>query len=130
MAEQKRFVIQKVGDNYIPVPVHATGGADCTLYKVGGGALTLWGVRRGGLFGWIGALFGAGLMYRGFAGRSTACYFFAPRSSKARDGHPSQTPSYQNDATKRSTLVPADQVDEMVMESFPASDPPARHMGK
>jgi hypothetical protein len=129
MVEARRFVIQKVGDNYVPVPVHETGGADSMLYKVGGGAMALWGLRRGGFFGWIGALAGAALMYRGFTGRSLMCYFFTPKSSKARDGQPSQTPSYQNDATKRSTMLPADQVDEMVMESFPASDPPARHLG-
>src|SRR4051812_46735909 len=105
MPEPRRFKIQRIGDKYFPVPVHSTAGTDSWMYKFGGGALTLWGLHRGGLRGWFGAVVGAGLMYRGLTGTSPACYFFAPKPPAARDGDPRLTPSYQNDSEKRATML-------------------------
>ena len=117
------YVVKLVNGQYVTVPVNTCAGS-AAAWVLGGGLLMMKGVRRGGLFGFAGSLLGAGLIARGVLGYNPlqGCC----SKAEAPDGPASQTPSYQNDRGVRSPQMPEDLVDEQSMESFPASDPPAR----
>ena len=119
------YVVKKIGDNYVPVKQDDHADARRAAYVGGGALLALVGYRRGGLLGGVATLAGAGLIARGALGFNPMIALrVAP--GHAPDGLPTETPSYQNDYERRASQVPADLVDEESMESFPASDPPAR----
>ena len=122
---QRRFVVQKIGDRYVPVPLHPTDTSESWCWKIAGALLALLGLNRGGARGWATALFGAAILSRGVTGKSLVCYFLPCGPRSARDGDPTLAPSHQHDHHGNAPLLPADKVDEMSMESFPASDAPA-----
>ncbi len=126
MAGTPRYVVRKVGDRYITEPVASAGIEICSLCTAGGGLLALYGAGKGGWLGLGLTALGGGMFYRGLTGRNPV-KLFRGRSSRARSGEASLGPSYPHDYRGRSNQLPADEIDEAAMESFPASDPPSRH---
>ena len=122
---RSHYVIRKVGDHFVPEmqqdPSHVM------MYAAGGTALGLYGLLRGGLIGKL-MLLGGGLMaYHGLTGRNPLARLMS-NVCHVPTGRSEETPSFQNDFKAHTNQMPADDVDEAAMESFPASDPPARRI--
>jgi hypothetical protein len=120
------FVAKKVGDQYVLVPKNpaATKGGSCCLF-VGAGLMFAGALLRG-FRGFALSAVGANMLYRAATGAGPLCAMLGRRDRVGGpSGDPRQSPTFQNDV-RPSAQAPADDVDEAAMESFPASDPPAR----
>jgi len=126
MIATPHYVAMKVGNEYQLVRKDAVGQLSKPAFVAGGAALFLTGVFRRGLTGGLMAVSGAALMYRGVRGHWPMCrdeVLSRRRAAKAADAG---APTHQRDEFSSSTQRPQDELDEALMESFPASDPPAR----
>src|SRR6478736_2621075 len=85
----KRFAAKKVGDQYVLVPQGPDEQAKRSAGGIAGIIAALLGLKRGGLLGFLLALFGAGYAYRSFTGRNPIEQFLGDRGGR-RHGHPSQ----------------------------------------
>jgi hypothetical protein len=119
----KRFSAKKVGDQYVLVPQGAGQEMQRGLCTVSGSLLAILGLKRGGFLGLLMTVFGAGWAYHGITGRNPIAQLLCEKPG-GKLGDSSQTPSHQGD-WKETEQLPADNIDEAAMESFPASDPPA-----
>ena len=120
------YVIKHIGDQYVPVRQEENASTSRATWIVGGALAMLAGVRRGRVLGAVVGLIGASMIVRGAVGFSPALFLIGCLHRHGPNGDPTLAPSYQNDFPTRAAQQPADLVDEQSMESFPASDAPAR----
>jgi hypothetical protein len=115
----------KVGDSYKLVRTDPEHKAKLSKLTVGGGLLALMGIARRGILGTSLVLVGGTLVYCGLAERDPMELLdsLLRRRRMTRD---KVGPTHRHQYEAREAQLPEDELDEQVMESFPASDPPGR----
>jgi hypothetical protein len=118
-----RYVVKKVGDQFVTERQGPCGQVQDVVWSAVGGVVTLAGFIRGGPLGWLAIIGGASMICRGVTGKNPWERIYQRIATE--QAHPDGGPSHQNDG-RPTQQAPMDRVEEAAMESFPASDPPAR----
>jgi len=123
------YVVKKIGDRYMPVLEDPYPRITRATYIGWSGLLFCLGSHRRGMTKTLLCLSGIALAAHVACDCDWVSNLRAAWADRdrGRDGKRSQSPSHQHhDASGRRSQVASDVVEEQAMESFPASDPPAR----
>lgn len=120
------YEVQRIDDHYVPVLKGPNRALHRAAYLAGGALLGYMGLVRRGWLGSFALVSGGALLVRGMTGCDPLAGCCSTFNRASRNGPPSQAPSYAHDESGRAPQAPSDLVDEQSMESFPASDAPAR----
>ncbi len=89
---------------------------------IGGAAVAYEVFKHRRLLSVVGAAAGAGVLAQRWLNGKTGC-----RTARTRMAKDNGSASFPGEAVSNATQEPSDPIDEAMMESFPASDPPASY---